>query len=142
MIQTKNFSQAELESSAKASKKGIKNSIPNEYLQNAKELLEALQIIRDNLGKPVKITSGYRCPELNKLVGGVSNSSHTKGWAADIQVSGMTAKELFYWIAGFLKGSGLKFGQLIVEHSKTGSWVHFSIRDDSGQRCQIKEMFV
>lgn len=79
MIQTLNFSQAELESSAKASKKGIKNNIPNEYLQNAKELLEALQIIRDNLGKPIKITSGYRCPELNKLVGGVSNSSHTKG---------------------------------------------------------------
>ena len=79
IVGTKNFTKSELESSVKASKKGIKNNIPNEYLQNAKELLEALQIIRDNLGKPIKITSGYRCPELNKLVGGVSNSSHTKG---------------------------------------------------------------
>lgn len=79
MIQTQNFNQSELEHSTKASKKGIKNTIPNEYLQNAKELLEALQVIRDSIGKPITITSGYRCPELNKLVGGVSNSSHTKG---------------------------------------------------------------
>jgi hypothetical protein len=54
----------------------------------------------------------------------------------------MSAKELFCWISGFLKGSGMKFGQLLVEHSKTGSWVHFSIRDDSGQRSQIKELYV
>lgn len=78
MIQTKNFKQSELEKSSKAEKKGIDNRIPDKYLDNAKELLEALQIIRDNLGRPITITSGYRCPELNKLVGGVSNSSHTK----------------------------------------------------------------
>lgn len=141
-IGTKNFSQSELEKSAKAEKNKIDNRIPTEYLGNAQELLNALQVFRDVLGKPIKITSGYRCEKLNRLVGGVSNSSHLKGWAADISVSGMSAKELFYWMSGFLKGSKMKFGQLIVEHSRTGSWVHFSIRDNAGQRCDIRELFV
>ena len=142
MIQTKNFSQKELEYSATANKNGINNTIPAKYVSNAVELLEALQKFRDALGKPIKITSGYRCEELNKLVKGVKNSSHLKAWAADLLVKGMSAKELFYWLSGFLKGSKMKFGQLLVEHSKTGSWVHFSIRDDAGQRCQIKELYV
>mgnify|MGYP003397927331 CR=1 FL=1 len=141
-IGTKNFSQSELEKSAKAEKNKIDNRIPTEYLGNAQELLNALQVFRDVLGKPIKITSGYRCEKLNRLVGGVSNSSHLKGWAADLSVSGMSAKELFYWMSGFLKGSKMKFGQLIVEHSRTGSWVHFSIRDNAGQRCDIREMNV
>lgn len=79
MIQTKNFTQAELENSTKASKNKIDNRIPTELLGNAQELLNGLQQIRDALGKPIKITSGYRCEKLNKLVGGVSNSSHLKG---------------------------------------------------------------
>lgn len=142
MISTKNFSQSELERSSTAKRNGIDNSIPKEYLQNAQELLDTLQIIRDALGKPIHITSGYRCERLNQLVGGVPNSSHKRCWAADIYVDGMSAKELHYWLWGFLIGRKMKFGQLIVEHSKTGSWVHFSIRDLSGQRCQIKEMFI
>lgn len=141
-VGTVNFSQYELEKSVKASKNGIDNSIPPQYLQNAQDLLNALQTFRDALGKPIKITSGYRCEKLNKLVGGVPNSSHTRCWAADIAVDGMSPKELFNWIWGYLIGSKTKFGQLIVEHSKTGSWVHFSIRDDKGQRCQVKEMYV
>lgn len=78
MIKTKNFSQLELEYSNKAKTHKIDNSIPDSLIENAKELLNGLQIIRDALGKPIKITSGYRCPELNKLVKGVSNSSHLK----------------------------------------------------------------
>lgn len=78
MIQTKNFNQSELEKSTKASKNGINNAIPQHLIQNAKDLLSTLQVIRDALGKPIKITSGYRCEKLNKLVGGVPNSSHTR----------------------------------------------------------------
>lgn len=137
MLKTKNFSQEELEFSNTAKKNGINNTIPEELLPNAKELLEGLQQIRDVLNKPIKITSGYRAEKLNKLVGGVKNSSHLKAWAADIKVDGMTAKELFCWLSGYLKGSGMKFGQLIMEHSKTGDWVHFSIRDDGKQGCKI-----
>ena len=78
MVGTKNFSQSELERSSKAEKNKIDNSIPAEYIDNAQELLNALQVIRDSLGKPIKITSGYRCEKLNRLVGGVQNSSHLK----------------------------------------------------------------
>ena len=77
-VGTKNFSQYELERSAKATKNGINNSIPQQYLQNAQDLLNTLQVFRDALGKPIKITSGYRCEKLNKLVGGVHNSSHLR----------------------------------------------------------------
>lgn len=142
MIQTKNFSQAELERSSKATKYGIDNRIPNEYIKNAYELLCGLQTIRDALGKPINITSGYRCERLNNIVGGVRNSSHLKGWAADIQVDGMGAKALYNWLSGFLVGSKMKFGQLLYEQKGTTSWVHFSIRDEGRQRCQIKEIYV
>ena len=53
------------------------------------KLVNLLQDIRDHFDKPVKITSGYRCPKHNKEVGGVSNSQHTKGNAADIIVYGV-----------------------------------------------------
>lgn len=78
MVSSKNFSQRELEYSTTASKNGINNTIPAEYSQNAQDLLDALQKFRDGLGKPIKITSGYRCEKLNKLVNGVKNSSHLK----------------------------------------------------------------
>lgn len=77
-VGTKNFSQSELERSTKASKNGINNAIPQHLLQNAQDLLNTLQVFRDALGKPIKITSGFRCEMLNKLVGGVPNSSHTR----------------------------------------------------------------
>jgi len=52
-------------------------------------LVNRLQILREQIDLPVKITSGYRCPEYNAKVGGVKNSQHTKGTAADIVVRGM-----------------------------------------------------
>lgn len=53
-------------------------------------LIQALQIARDSLGAPITITSGLRCPEHNKKVGGVANSYHTKGEAADLRAGNMT----------------------------------------------------
>ena len=50
------------------------------------ELLEALQEVRDVLDDSMTITSGYRCEEHNKAVGGVNTSSHVQGWAADIAI--------------------------------------------------------
>ena len=50
------------------------------------DLLQALQEVRDALDEPMAITSGYRCEQHNKAVGGAPSSSHLKGWAADIAV--------------------------------------------------------
>ena len=57
-------------------------------------LLDALEAFRAIAGKPVIVTSGYRCPEHNKAVGGAKNSQHTQGLAADIKVTGLTAAQL------------------------------------------------
>lgn len=48
------------------------------------ELIKKLNVARNIAGVPFKITSGYRCPEHNKKVGGVANSSHIDGSAVDI----------------------------------------------------------
>jgi uncharacterized protein YcbK (DUF882 family) len=58
------------------------------------KLLALLQIMRDKLGKPMTIHSGYRTPEYNKKVGGSPNSQHLKGTACDFSVKGMTPKQL------------------------------------------------
>lgn len=58
------------------------------------ELIDLLQKMRDALGKPVKVTSGYRTVTYNKKCGGIATSHHLTGKAADIKVSGMTPLEL------------------------------------------------
>lgn len=58
------------------------------------ELIDVLEDIRAHFNKPVIVTSGYRTPEYNTKIGGVKNSQHTKGTAADIKVSGISAKEV------------------------------------------------
>lgn len=68
------------------------------------KLMEYLQQIRDHFGKPVKINSGYRSPAHNAKVGGASNSYHTKGMAADIVVSGVSAKR----VAQYAEAIGVK----------------------------------
>lgn len=57
-------------------------------------LIRLLEALRERLQAPIKVTSGYRCPAHNKAVGGVSNSQHVKGTAADIQVSGYLPVEV------------------------------------------------
>ena len=59
------------------------------------ELVRRLQIARDRIGRPIVITSGYRCPEHNRAVGGASNSQHLYGTAADVKCPGLTVQELY-----------------------------------------------
>ena len=83
---TKDFSYKEFETSPTAERKGICNVITTAAVRDAvKELTEkVLQPLRDIVGRPLRINSGYRCPELNRAVGGVATSQHVKGEAADI----------------------------------------------------------
>lgn len=82
---SKNFSWAEFTASDTAKKYGILNQITDcDVRDNIITLVEnVLQPLRDAYGKPITINSGYRCAELNKKVGGVATSQHTKGQAAD-----------------------------------------------------------
>lgn len=58
------------------------------------ELVDALQELRDAVNRPITIISGYRCPKHNREVGGVQDSFHTKGMAADIRVKGMAVPQM------------------------------------------------
>lgn len=83
---SKDFSYREFEASPTAEREGICNVITSFAVRDAvRELtLKVLQPLRDVVGHPLRINSGYRCPELNKEVGGVPTSQHVKGEAADI----------------------------------------------------------
>ena len=88
----KYFSLGEFSHSDTAVSLGIDNTIPKECVAKIEHLVHcALDPIREKWQSPIYITSGYRCPMLNRKVGGVENSYHTRGMAADI-----TAKSVFY----------------------------------------------
>jgi hypothetical protein len=86
------------------------------------QLVVYLQKIRDHFGKPITITSAYRCATHNKNVGGVSNSRHAKGQAADISVKGVTPAE----VAKFAESIGI-LGIGLYE-AKDGNFVHIDTR--------------
>lgn len=79
--------------------------------------------VREIIGKPLIINSGFRCVKLNNAVGGSLTSQHLYAEAIDIRVSGKSAKEVFQIIAS----SDLKYDQLILEKSGNAQWVHVSI---------------
>ena len=126
---SKNFSYREFEESPTAKAKGIHNVIDTFDKRDAIRalVLEVLQPLRDAWGKPLHINSGYRCPELNALVGGVPTSQHMKGEAADIATD--TPAEL----ARLAMKLGLPFDQVILYPT----FVHFSHKLNGEQRGQI-----
>lgn len=80
--------------------------------------------VREIIGKPMIITSGYRCPELNKAIGGALTSQHIFCEAIDFVVKGLRPEDIFNKIVT----SDLKYNQIIIERNKSGSqWVHISI---------------
>lgn len=88
------FTIKELCYSYTAEKAGIKNIPPEENFKNMIEItIPNMDKIREYLGVPIKVNSGYRCEELNKLVGGVPNSYHVLGLAVDGVPQGITVKE-------------------------------------------------
>jgi len=105
-----NFSLDEFTFSNTAIRKGIDNTPSAEVIENLTQLCRILEFIRYGIEKPIKITSGYRSPKLNKAVGGSKKSQHIEGKAADIQVPGMTTEELFLFIKG-----NYSYDQLIQE---------------------------
>ncbi len=127
-----NFTISELIKSDTAEKNGINNTPDINSLDNLLELIfYVLQPLRDKLKKPIVITSGFRSVKVNKLVGGVDNSQHLYGQAADITVSGMSAAQLF----DFVKNSGIKYDQCINEYN---SWVHVSYNKGHNRKQAFK----
>lgn len=130
----KYFTMNELTHSATAIRKGIDNTPDNTAKANLTALVaNILDPLREAYGKPIVVSSGYRCAKLNRAVGGVARSQHITGQAADIQsVSKSKAdhKKLFE-LAQRLR---LPYDQLIDEYDY--KWVHISF-NNRGNRRQV-----
>ena len=132
----KHFSISELTASATALREGIDNHPPKCAYHLLYVLVEQLlDPIREAWGEPIVISSGYRCKELNTLVGGVKNSHHLLGCAADI-IAGNKAdhRKLFKMIQQMQQQGQIRFTQLIWEGD--GRWIHISYVP-SDLRCQV-----
>jgi hypothetical protein len=90
-----------------------------------------LDPLREALGRPVRVTSGFRSQAVNRAVGGASTSQHLRGEAADIKVDGLTTTE----VARTIHRLRLPVDQCIVERGD-GGWVHVSTRLDGKNRGQ------
>ena len=137
---SKNFTYEELTRSATAERKGLINrpktkEEEKKVIENLKALcMEVLQPLRDYLGKPVVISSGYRSEEVNRVVGGVKGSQHLKGEAVDIAVENT---EHLLKIMHFIMDE-TDFDQLIWEKNKQGTqWVHVSYKRNGVNKHQV-----
>ena len=128
---SENFSLNEFTKSDTAVRKGIDNTPNDDHLKSMKALCEnVLQKVRSHFGKSVRITSGYRSPELCEAIGSSARSQHAQGEAADFEITGIDNKELAKWIR-----DNVEFDQLILEFYTEGDpnsgWVHCSYSDDN-----------
>lgn len=125
---SKNFSEVEMRDSWIARNKNIVNLPPEYAKKNLKKLCKnILQPIRDKWGEAVIVNSGYRCKELNALVGGVHTSEHLTGNAADVMPKKKEdVQKLFDMIKTMVENGEITVGQLILEKSRFSSWVHVS----------------
>ena len=134
---SKNFSLPEMTKSQTAIRKGIKNEPSTEHVENLIHLAKTvLQPIRDEFGRPVVISSGYRSPELCEAIGSSSKSQHAKGEAADFEIPGMDNKVLAEWIKENCDYDQLKL-ELYTEGDPNSGWVHCSISKTQPRRERL-----
>lgn len=130
------FTFEELTASQTAVRKGISNIPGPEALENLRDLAKKLDQVRRLLGRPVLISSGFRCLELNTAIGSKPSSDHIRGLAADFVCPGFgTVMDIFNKI----KVSGINFDQLIAENPSKNGWVHLGIGSRNRRQCLIFE---
>ena len=111
-------------------------------IENLKRLCGWLEVLRDRVGQPIVINSGYRSPQLNKKVGGAPTSNHLTGCAADIRTSGMEqAIEYAAILIAYAKESAQDYDELLIEKNRYGAvWVHFAVRPPGKNRHKVDFM--
>lgn len=114
---TKNFNLEEF-----ACKDGT--AVPKRYYENCKELAENLQVLRDSLGVPLQVLSGFRTVKHNKKIGGAAASFHLTASAADIKADTIPAYKIYMRILKLMEGGKMKKGGLKCYPT----WVHYDIR--------------
>ena len=133
----KYFSLGEMTRSDTARRLGIDNTPSDSIKKNLTLFIEkVLDPIREDWGSPIIVSSGYRCPELNKAVGGVKTSGHMYGFCADLQVKG-DLRKFSNFVIEWMKEHQMKFDQIIWEKSGNVTWLHFCwIGKDGKQRMK------
>ena len=123
---TTHFTLSDFIRSETAQAKGIDNTPSLEAVSNLQYLCQqVLEPLRVWLGKPIVINSGYRSSQLNQLVGGVSNSQHLTGEAADIRLPDKATGQLY---AEYIL-EHCRFDQLLFEQNAKGTcWLHVSCK--------------
>lgn len=116
---SENFTLEELTFSQTAVRNGINNNPSQAVRNNLRVLADNLEKIRTFLGHPLRISSAFRCMELNRKIGGSVNSAHMDGLAADFTCEKF-GKPID--VVKALHKSGIKVDQVIEE----GTWVHVS----------------
>ena len=139
---SKHFVLEEFTASTTAMEKGIMNMPGSIAIINLTHLcVHVLEPLRHAMGHAVKIGSGFRCKALNRAVGGVTNSQHLTGQAADLCIDGdiQKGRRWFNWIR-----ANVEFDQLIWEKNpKTGScWVHVSFNAFAPNRRQVIDGYI
>lgn len=129
MTLTINFTLDELTVSNESIRTGIDNRPSLEQTTNLQKLcvnvLEKVRELAD--GKPIHVSSGFRCAKVNKLIGGAPTSQHTEGKAADFTVKGQTVTET----VDMIRKSDIEFDQLIHEFDR---WIHVSFNEGHNRR--------
>jgi len=122
MLLTKNFKREEFDCHDGT-------IVPEQYHANLKKLVENLQVLRDYIGKPIIVNSGYRTISYNKKIGGASKSQHLTATAADIRVPGMTADKLYRVIDNLIKQGKMHNGGL----GWYRSFCHYDVRPNAAR---------
>ena len=130
----KYFTIKELTRSATARCLGIDNTPPASVVKALHELVDhVLDPLREAWGGPIRVNSGYRCPELNQAVGGTPGSQHQRGEAADITVGSRSGNRR---LLELIKRLNLPVDQCIDE--KGCRWIHVSHRPGRNRRMYMK----
>lgn len=133
---TEHFSLKELTFSQYAEDNGISNLFDATVVDNLLDLcIGFLEPFRLFYGKGIRVSSGFRSEALNKALGGVSTSAHKCGLAADLQPVNDTMENFLQIMEDFLKSNPkLGYDEVIIEKSKTSTWIHVAIRSISGKQ--------
>lgn len=119
---TEHFSLEELSATSYEGLQQSNFQYAEKHAEQLKPLCELLEQVRSVLGCPLIVSSGVRCPELNKEVGGATNSQHMRCEAADFVPKLHSVEDAF----GLIYNSNIMYDQLILEYSGKKSWLHIS----------------
>ena len=130
---SEHFDLSEFTMSEEAVRKGIDNTPSDETRGKLVMLyLKVLEPIRELVEVSLIITSGYRSPEVNKMIGGSESSQHCKGEAADFHCTRLTVQDLF----DLVRASNIPYDQLIQEFNR---WVHISYRPNPRRQAMYAD---